>query len=168
MDFFAKIKAVWENISLVQRALLIAIVLTMVLGGVFLTYWAHKPELRLLYQDLEPEEASKITERLVEQGITYELKNGGTSIYAPKEQIYQLRLDMAKEGLPAGQHTGFKIFDDQKIGVSPFVQNVNLQRAIQEELSKSIQMIDGVEHYSVHIVSPDKSIITTKEERPTA
>jgi flagellar M-ring protein FliF len=89
----------------------------------------------MLYQGLSPAEASKITDKISEKGISYELRDGGTTIHVPEEKVYQLRLDMAKEGLPAGEQGGYKIFDDEKIGVSPFVQSVNLKRALQEVLS---------------------------------
>lgn len=120
MNFFQKIVAIWQNVSLVQRALLIAIILTLIIVGGLLTHWARKPEMKVLYRDLAPEEASKITEKISDKGIAYQLRDGGTTIYAPKNEIYQLRLDMAREGLPIGQQSGYKIFDDEKIGVSPF------------------------------------------------
>ncbi|MHC4510022.1 MAG: flagellar basal-body MS-ring/collar protein FliF, partial [Planctomycetota bacterium] len=121
-----------------------------------------------LYQELAPEEAAQITEKISEKGIAYQLRSGGTSIYVPKENVYQLRLDMAKEGLPAGEQGGYKIFDNEKIGVSPFVQSVNLKRALQEELAKSIQMVDGVEHARVHIVRSEQTLFTSEAGTTTA
>ena len=168
MNFFQKISAIWQSVSLVQRALLIAIVLAIIIVGGLLTHWARRPDMRMLYQELAPEEASKITEKLSEKGTAYELRNGGTSIYAPKEKIYQLRLDMAKEGLPAGEQGGYKIFDNEKIGISPFVQKVNLKRALQEELAKSIQMIDGVVYARVHIVSTEQRLFTSQGRETSA
>src|SRR4030066_2209579 len=132
MSFFQKISLIWQKVSLVQRALLIAIVLTFIIVSVLLVQWARKPNMKMLYQSLLPEKAAKITDKISEKNIPYELRSGGTAIYVPEEQVYQLRLDMAKEGLTIGQQSGYKIFDDEKIGVSPFVQNVNLKRALQE------------------------------------
>ena len=168
MGFVQKIKAIWEKISLVQRALLVAIVLTFVIVSGLLVHWARRPDLRMLYKDIVPEEAAEITEKISEQGVAYELRNGGTSIYVPKEKVYQLRLDMAKEGLPAGGQSGYKIFDNEKIGVSPFVQSVNLKRALQEELAKSIQMIDGVNQARIHIVSSEQTLFTSEAGKTTA
>jgi len=122
----------------------------------------------MLYKDLFPEEAAEITEKINEQGVAYELHNGGTSIYVPKEKVYQLRLDMAKEGLPAGELGGYKIFDNEKIGISPFVQSVNLKRALQDELAKSIQMIDGVNQARIHIVSSEQTLFTSDAGSTTA
>lgn len=168
MGFFNRIRAIWEKIGLVQRALLVAITVTFVIVGGLLIHWAQRPDMRLLYQDLAPEEAAQITEKIGEKAIAYELRNGGTSIYVPKEYVYQLRLDMAKEGLPAGDQGGYKIFDNEKIGVSPFVQSVNLKRALQDELAKSIQMIDGVEHARVHIVRSEQTLFTSEAGKTTA
>lgn len=168
MNFFQKIMVVWQKIGLVQRALLIALFLTFVAAGALLTYWARRPDMRMLYQEIAPEEAAKITEKISDKGIAYELRNGGTSIYVPKEQVYQLRLDMAKEGLPVGEQGGYKIFDNEKIGVSPFVQSVNLKRALQEELAKSIQMIEGVVHARIHVVSPEQTLFTPEAGKTTA
>ncbi len=168
MGFVQKIKAIWEKISLVQRALLVAIVLTFVIASGLLVHWARRPDLRMLYNDIVPEEAAEITEKISEQGVVYELRNGGTSIYVPKEKVYQLRLDMAKEGLPAGGQSGYKIFDNEKIGISPFVQSVNLKRALQEELAKSIQMIDGVNQARIHIVSSKQTLFTSEAGKTTA
>jgi len=168
MSFFQKITIIWQKISLIQRALLVAVLLASTIIGVLLVQWARRPDMRMLYQGLSPAEASKIAEKISEKDISYELRDGGTTIYVPKEQVYQLRLDMAKEGLPAGEQSGYKIFEDEKIGVSPFVQNVNLKRALQEELARSIQMIEGVVHARVHIVSPERSLFASDAAVTTA
>jgi len=168
MSFFQKITVVWQKISLIQRALLIAVFLASGIIAALLIQWARRPDMTMLYQGLSPAEAAKIAEKISEKDVTYELRDGGTTIYVPKEQVYQLRLDMAKEGLPAGEQGGYKIFDDEKIGVSPFVQNVNLKRALQEELAKSIQMIEGVLHARVHVVSAERTLFASDAGRTTA
>jgi len=168
MSFFQKIEAIWRNVSIVQRALLIAIVLTVVTVSVLLVQWARRPDMGLLYSSLDAEEAAKIVEKIGEKGVVYKLSNGGTTIYVPRENVSQLRLDMAKEGLPEGGQKGYGIFDDEKIGISPFVQNVNLKRALQEELAKSIQMIDGVVHARIHIVSPEHTLFTSTTPQTSA
>jgi len=168
MEFLHKIALIWQKIGLVQRALLAAVLLTAGTVGALLIHWARTPDMRMLYQDLPAAEASKITEKISAKGIAYELRDGGTTVYVPKEQVYQLRLDLAKEGLPAGEQSGYKLFDDEKLGVSPFVQNINLKRALEDELAKSIQMIDGVAHARVHIVSPEQKLFASDQEQTTA
>jgi flagellar M-ring protein FliF len=168
MNFLQKIVAVWQKINVVQRALLIAIILAMGAIGTLLTHWAKLPDMQILYADLNPEEASKITDKISEKGIAYELRNGGKSVYAPSEKIYQLRIDLAKDGLPGGDKGGYSLFDNEKIGISPFVQNVNLKRALQDELAKSIQMIDGVLLARIHIVSNEQAIFNASQSQKSA
>ena len=168
MNFFQKIEVIWQNVSLVQRALLIAIVLTVVTVSALLVHWARRPDMGLLYSGLDVEEAAKIVEKIGEKGIVYKLSNGGTTIYVPREKVSELRLEMATEGLPEGGQKGYGIFDDEKIGISPFVQNVNLKRALQDELAKSIQMIDGVTHVRIHIVSPEHTLFASTTPQTSA
>jgi flagellar M-ring protein FliF len=168
MEILQKLLLIWQKIGLVQRVLLAAIVLATGLIGALLVYWAQKPDMRMLYQELPPTEAAKITEKIAGKEIAYELRDGGTTIYVPRESVYQLRLDLAKDGLPVAEQNGYKLFDDEKIGISPFVQNVNLKRALQDELAKSIQMIDGVAHARVHIVSPEQKLFVSDEEQTSA
>jgi flagellar M-ring protein FliF len=168
MNFLHKISAIWKNVSIVQKALLISIALAVVLVGGLFAYWAQMPDMKVLYSGLDPEEASKITDKITERGIVYKLNSSGTTIYVPKQHVTQLRLDMAKEGLPDSGQKGYGIFDDEKVGISPFVQNVNLKRALQEELAKSIQMIDGVTHVRIHIVSPENTFFSSQKSQTSA
>lgn len=168
MDILNRINAIWQNISFVQRTLLVsAIIAAMIISGL-LAHWVSKPDMRLLYSDIAPDQASKIADKINEKAIAYELRNGGTSIYVPKENVYQLRLDMAKDGLANSDKGGYKLFDNEKIGISPFVQNINLKRALEEELSKSIQMIDGVVTARVHIVNSKQKIFDSQTDKTSA
>lgn len=168
MDLLHRIALIWRKVSVVHRALLAAVLVVCAIVGWLLVQWARRPDMRLLYQELSRSEASQITEKISEQGIPYTLRDGGTAVYVPKKHVYQLRLDLAKEGLPVGDQTGYKLFDEEKIGVSPFVQNVNLKRALQDELAMSIQMIDGVAHARVHIVNPEQKLFMAEEGQTTA
>ncbi len=89
MDFFRKTAAVWEKVSLVQRALLISIALTFIIVGVLVIYWARQPDMRVLYSELSPEDASKIADKISDKDVVYELR--GTSIYVPDDKVHQLR-----------------------------------------------------------------------------
>jgi len=124
--------------------------------------------MRLLYRELSAEEASAIVDKISELNVPYELRGGGTSIYVPDEQVYQLRLNMAKEGLPKGGKSGYEIFDNEKIGVSPLVQQINYNRAMQDELAKTIQMIDGVEFARVHLVRPEETLFAGEAQETSA
>ncbi len=168
MGLLAKINAIWQKIGIVQRAMLAAIVLACILIGALLTQWAGTANMQLLYKSLSPEDAAAICDKLSEQNIRYELRGGGTSIYVPENQVYRLRLDMAKDGLPNSSKSGYEIFDNEPIGVSPIVQQLNKTRALQDEMAKTIQLIDGVESARVHIVYPEKAGILTGQGQETS
>ncbi len=169
MGFFQNINAVWQKIGLMQRALLAAIVLACVITGVLLTQWATRPEMRMLYGNLDIEESSRIAEKLSESNVPYEIRNEGRNLFVPANQLYTLRASLARDGLvPRSGEPGYEIFDNEKIGVSPLVQRMNYNRALQGELAKTIQVFDGVEFARVHIVRPEQTMFTTDGEKASA
>lgn len=169
MSFFDKINAVWQKVGLVQRALLAAAVLACVLTGVLLTRWAARPEMRLLFGNLDLEQAAKIADKVSEQNIPYEIRGGGGSIFVPAEKVHELRALLAKDGLlPRSGEPGYEIFDNEKLGVSPLVQKLNYNRALQGELAQTIQMFEGVEYARVHIVRPEQTLFSTDAQKASA
>ena len=168
MDVLNKIEAIWRNVSLVQRALLVGVVLIVAVAGMFLVKWATRPDMRLLYSNLDAESAGKITDKVSEKGIAFKLSSDGTSVYVPREHRAQLHMEMARAGLPESGQKGYGLFDSQKIGVSPFVQNVNLKRALEEELAKSIQYMDGVVHARVHVVTSEHTLFSNQADETSA
>jgi flagellar M-ring protein FliF len=169
MGIFQNINAVWQKIGLMQRALLVAIVLACVITGALLTQWATRPEMRLLFGNLDIDESSKIAEKIGEKDVPYEIRNGGRSLFVPANQIYTLRASLARDGLiPKSGEPGYEIFDNEKIGVSPLVQKMNYNRALQGELAKTIQVFDGIEFARVHIVRPEQTMFTAGGEKASA
>lgn len=106
--------------------------------------------------------------KLKEKKIPYRLSQNGTAILVPKEQVYDIRLSLAAEGLPKGGGVGFEIFDRTNLGTTDFVQKLNYQRAMQGELSRTIKQIKEIESARVHIVTPKESIFLEEQKKPTA
>jgi flagellar M-ring protein FliF len=159
---------VLQRTSLMQRVVLLGILLGGLGAGWFVVDWARRPALAMLYSRLAAQEASRIVEKLRDAGVTYELRDGGTTIYADESKIYALRLNMASEGLPAGEQAGYRILDDEKIGASPFTQHVNYIRAVEGELAKSIQVLDGVVSARVHVAKPEGSLFGAARKQASA
>jgi flagellar M-ring protein FliF len=148
--------------------MLMAILLACAGACTLLVGWARKPTMALLYSNLVPAEASKVVDKVRDAGVSYELKDGGTSVYVPEEKVYELRLTMAQQGLPGSDQGGWGILDNEKIGASPFTQHVNYVRALEGELAKTIKLIDGVSMARVHIVRPEKSVFARGEKESSA
>ena len=161
-------REIWQRMSLLQRVGLLTVVLAVVGAGGVLVAWARQPHMVMLYSSLSPEEASKIVEKIRDDGTRYELKEGGTTIYVPEEKVYSLRLAMASLGLPAGDQGGYKILSEEKIGSSPFTQRINFIRAIEGELAKTVALIDGVASARVHVVKPESNVFAGKEKEASA
>ena len=106
--------------------------------------------------------------KLRERKIPYELTNNGTTILCPREQVYDLRLALATEGLPKGGGIGFEVFDRTNLGTTDFVQKLNYQRALQGELSRTIRQIREIEQARVHVVTPKESLFVEEQKKPTA
>jgi flagellar M-ring protein FliF len=145
-----------------------AILLLSVIGFGFLIFWNSRPDYQVLFSNLSQEDAGDMVNKLKEKKIPYELTSNGTTILIPRDQVYDLRISMATEGLPKGGGIGFEVFDRTNIGTTDFVQKLNYQRALQGELSRTIKQIKEIEQARVHIVTPKESLFVEEQKKPTA
>ena len=161
-------REIWRRVGLFHRVALVAILLASLGAVALLVGWAQRPSMSLLYSNLAPEEAARIVEKISDADIPYQLKEGGTAVYVPQKEVYSLRLTMAGEGLPVGDQAGYRILDNPQIGASPFFQRVSYIRAIEGELAKTIQTLDGVVSARVHIVRPEATLFNSEQSRASA
>ena len=167
-QILSQLKATFNNLSRGKQITLVTLVLGSLAGFIFLMNWSVKSEFHPLYAKLNPEDAGIILTKLKEQKIEYRIASNGTTILIPQEHIYETRMKMASEGLPQGSGIGFEIFNETKLGMTEFAQNVNYQRALQGELSRTINRIGEIESSRVHIVLPEKSLFLEDEDPATA
>jgi flagellar M-ring protein FliF len=146
------------------------ITFSIVIGGfIALLAYTNRPDYQLLYSDLDPADAAKITAKLIEKQVKYQLKDGEKTIMVPAESVHQLRLDMATEGVqPTGGSVGFEIFDNMSFGTTEFQQKVKYQQALQGELERTIEAFDVIDKARVHIVTVGDSLFAEEEEPATA
>jgi len=164
----SQLQTLFKSISLTKRMVLLTIAVGSVAGFVFLMNWAATPEFHPLYSHLDANDAGVIISRLKDEKIPYRLSANGNTILIPQELIYETRMNLASEGLPQGGSTGFELFDNTKLGMTEFAQNVNYQRALQGELVRSINGFEEVDSCRVHIVMPEKSLFIKDEESASA
>lgn len=132
-----------------------------------LTFRGGASEMGFLYTDLDPSAAQSIAEKLKSQNVPFQLSADGTSILAPQDQLSQLRMDMAGEKL--GGKIGYDVLDQEEpFGVSASRAKMNETRAIEGELSRSIQSLDGVRSARIHIVMPERDMFATESRKATA
>src|SRR5687768_6662720 len=151
-----------------QKVVTIFAVLVLAVGGYGFAVWAGKPTFAPLFSDLAPADASAIVDKLVADGVQYELADGGTTINVPQDQVYDLRIKMSGAGLPAEGDAGYSLLDKQGIMTSEFMQQVTYRRALEGELAKTIEAINGVNKATVHLAIPQKDVFTDDQLAPTA
>ncbi|RJO65986.1 MAG: flagellar M-ring protein FliF [Myxococcales bacterium] len=150
-----------------SRKLIIAGVVAIALSGfTYLILFGQQMDFDYLFTNLADEDAGQIVQILKDKQIEYVLEDN--AIKAPREQVYELRMLLAAEGLPSGKGVGFEIFDSQKLGTSQFVQDLNLSRALQGELSRTISQLDKIEVARVHLVMPKKTLFKEDQTEPSA
>ncbi len=130
--------------------------------------WSRTPDYVPLYTRLEAADGAAIVDSLQSQGVPYEVADGGSTVRVPSSQVASARLALAAEGLPAGGGVGFEVFDGQSLGVTDFVQRVNLRRSLEGELTRTINQLEAVQGSRVHIAIPDDQLFTDLQNDATA
>ena len=126
-----------------------------------------EPPKTILFSGLEARDAAAVTAKLDAMAVKYDVKDGGT-VLVPADQVTKLRMALAQDNLPAAG-VGYEIFDkSDAFGTTAFVQNINRLRALEGELARSIQTIDGVEAARVHLVIPERQIFSRDDQQPSA
>lgn len=168
LDIGRQIIAIFKSLSAGKLASLCLLVAATIWGLISLVQWSSKTDYMPLYSRLSAEDAGEVVAKMREQRIPFKLSDNGSAIHIPKERLYEVRLDMAAEGLPRGSAVGFEVFDNTKLGMTEFVQNINYQRALQGELSRTVNGLAEVESSRVHIVIPPRSLFIEDEEPASA
>ena len=130
--------------------------------------WSQQPDYRVLFSNYSDKDGGAIVAALEKMNVPYKFSDSGTAILVPAAQVHQARLKLASDGLPKGGNIGFELLENQKFGVSQFVEQVNFQRALEGELERSIQSIGAVEVARIHLAIPKASVFVRDQQKPTA
>ncbi len=144
--------------------------LVVIVGGSIIGLsFMQKETYNTLFAGLSTEDASMVVQKLKELKVPYKLGLGGTSISVPKEKVYDARLMLAgQNALPGGAGMGYELFDKANYGMTEFMQNVNYKRAIQGELSRTINQMPEIKGSRVHIAIPEQTLYSAREKEVTA
>jgi flagellar M-ring protein FliF len=167
-DALGALTARLKTMSLTQQLTLIGMFALIV--GLSTWGWAAMtaPRYSVLFGNLEQQDAAEIMERLKSTKVPFRLEGTGSQILVPEEQVHELRLTLAGEGLPTGGGAGFELFDQQRFGESEFSEQVKYHRALEGELSRTIGHLHGVEGARVHLVLPARSLFATQDNAASA
>lgn len=130
--------------------------------------WGKQPDYRVLFSNVNDRDGGDIIGVLTQMNVPYKFTEGGGAILVPADKVHEARLKLASQGLPKGGGVGFELMENQKLGVSQFLEQVNYQRALEGELARSMQAISAVQSARVHIAFVKQSVFVREEQKPTA
>ncbi|WP_295751180.1 flagellar basal-body MS-ring/collar protein FliF [Undibacterium sp.] len=130
--------------------------------------WGQQPDYRVLFSNFNDRDGGAIVASLQQMNIPYKYSEGGIAILVPSNQVHDARLKLASQGLPKGGNVGFELMENQKLGTSQFLEQVNFQRALEGELARSIQAVSAVQTARVHLAIPKSSVFVREQQKPTA
>ncbi len=152
-----------------SRKIALAVVTVLVLASVLMfVYVTNQEDYRVLFSNLNSEDAANIVTKLKEKKVTYQISSTGDAVSVPAAKVSELRLELAAAGLPHGGGVWFEIFDNKILGATEFEQQLNYRRALQGELARTINGLDEIEQCRVHIALPKESLFVNQQKNPTA
>lgn len=130
-------------------------------------FWSRTPDYRLLYANMADRDGGAVIAALQQMNVGYRVGEGG-SILVPGEQVHDVRLRLAGQGLPRGGPVGFELLENARPGTSQFLEQINYQRALEGELARSIQTLSAVHGARVHLALARPSVFVRDQQKPSA
>ncbi len=145
----------------IAAAAALAIVVVMML-------WAKQPTYKVLFSNLGDQDGGAIVTQLTQMNIPYQFSENGAALLIPADKVYETRLKLASAGLPKGGAVGFELMDQEKFGISQFSEQISYQRALEGELSRTIETLGPVGSARVHLAIPKPSLFVREQKNPSA
>ncbi|MDP1559138.1 MAG: flagellar basal-body MS-ring/collar protein FliF [Nitrosomonas sp.] len=130
--------------------------------------WSQTPDYRVLYSNVSDHDGGAIINSLQQMNIPYKFSQGGGAILIPGNQVHDVRLRLASQGLPKGGLAGFELMENQKFGSSQFLEQINYQRALEGELARSVQSLSAVQSARIHLAITKPSVFARDKQQPSA
>ncbi|MEN6358100.1 MAG: flagellar basal-body MS-ring/collar protein FliF [Armatimonadota bacterium] len=160
----AALAKMWSELTVTQRVVVTAFGVLAIALMLFVGIAATKPRMSVLFSSLAQEDAGAIVQKLEEQKISYKLSGDGTTIEVPENKVYDLRLQLATQGLPQGGNVGFELFDKTNFGMTEFTEKVTYQRAVTGTLTRTLCHLAPVMDAKVLLSMPEQKIYSSEQE----
>lgn len=151
-----------------QLGLLLGLAASIALG-IGLVQWSMAPDYVALFGEMTPSSTNEVVRSLEENGTPYKVDHRTGLVSVPAEKLHEIRLKLASDGLPKSDGSGFDmLYKEQKIGVSGFIEKARYDRALEQELARSIASLDSVRSARIHLALPKQSAFVRKRDKPAA
>src|SRR5262249_18923200 len=152
------IAKLFASFSRTQKIAMAAAAVAVAIAVFFFAGYQRESDFRPLYTGVAAEDAGAIVQKLREKNIPYRVGDHDGSILVPSAKVAETRIEMASAGLPKSGRIGFELFDKTKFGSSELTERVNLRRAVEGELERSVMALSEVESARVHVTYPRDSV----------
>jgi flagellar M-ring protein FliF len=132
---------------------------------------ARDSDFRPLFPNLSEKDGGQVIDRLAQMNVPYRFSDGGSTIMVPSGRVHELRMKLAAAGLPAtgaGGTTGYEIMDKSSFGQTQGQERMKMQRAIEGELTTTIQSLESVKSARVHLALPQMNGFFREQQKPSA
>lgn len=167
-NFPSQFAEIWSRLEKSQRTTMVLLALLVLVAIGSFVYYMNRVEYEVLYRDLNPEDAQAIAVKLKEDKRDFLVQGTSILVAAPKADVDKLRLEVAGAGLARSGRVGYEIFDKNQFGLTDFTEQVNLQRALEGELARTISSLTEISEARVHLVLPKDSVFEDKRENAKA
>ena len=174
MDFkalFSQLSVLYAKLTNQQRIIIAVAVVGIVSFLIFLVIFTankdRQDKYEVLFDSLSSSDAAKVVEQLEKDGIPYELLANNV-IKVPKDVVYKERIAIASLGIPKDGGVGFELFNEQEFGATSFDQNIKFLRALEGELSRTINALAPIDSATVSLALPKETLFVSKEIAPSA
>ena len=151
----------WRGALFAGAGLLVTILAVMIL-------WSWDSSYSVLFAGLSGEEGGRALAELQKLNIPYRIAEGGRVILVPSADVGRARLQLAVRGVPKEDGDQWSLLDNERLGVSPFVEQVDYVRALETALARTIRRIDGVISAQVKLALPKQTDFLASSPKPSA
>ncbi|MDW5498722.1 flagellar basal-body MS-ring/collar protein FliF [Pseudomonas lundensis] len=162
------LQAMWNRLRANPKIPLLIAASAAIAMVVALLLWAKSPDYRVLYSNINDRDGGAIVSQLTQMNIPYRFAENGAALLIPADKVHETRLRLAQLGLPKGGAVGFELLDQEKFGISQFSEQINYQRALEGELSRTIESLGPVQNARVHLALPKPSLFVREQKSPSA
>ncbi|MCX7274072.1 MAG: flagellar basal-body MS-ring/collar protein FliF [Burkholderiales bacterium] len=165
---FENLREMWLQATRGARAGLVGGVLLILAIVAYFAMSVLRVDYQTLFADLDPQDAASMVAELDKLHVPYRLNAEGTAIQVDSAQVHALRLKLMGKSSAMRGGVGFEIFNNTDFGMTEFAQKINYQRALQGELTRTIQSLDEVKTARVHLVLPESGLFKKNGQKPKA
>lgn len=162
------IKKLWNGLEFMQKLIIMLLLVASIFAVSFIAIKSMEPEWGVLYSDLTETDANAVIESLKKSGYPYKLSDDRKTVLVPLKAKEELRLMIAQNDVIQDSNPGFDLLNKMQFGATDFQNKLTRQKIFQDELTRTIEKINGIQKARVQIAEPDRSVFSDKDELPSA